>query len=163
MSPAPILARLLAAGCDPCAEARVWLGRRRATQRAWDACPRGEWLLWASAQAGVHPPRDWVAREIVSHAFRHAGLVLVRAGMADTLTAWAAALAVATVETVDRLLREAQAAAWAAAPAAAGAAGVAGVAGAAEHARCADAVRLLYPSPPAPLLALLAGIEVPRG
>jgi hypothetical protein len=39
----------------PCAEAREWLASQRTAPllQAWLTCPRGDWLLWLAARAGV--------------------------------------------------------------------------------------------------------------
>ncbi len=128
----------------PCPPAIAWLGRRRSPERAWRECPHGDWMLWLLAKAGIRPPLDWVAREIVAHAFGHASDVLDVAGISHDLRHHEAALRAATAETVTAVL----AAAWAT-----GAAWTA--TGAAEHRRCACAVRRLYPTPPPEVLALL--------
>jgi len=36
-----------------CMDAVEWLGMRRAPKAAWDACERGDWLLWIAARLGV--------------------------------------------------------------------------------------------------------------
>ncbi|MGB0973329.1 MAG: hypothetical protein ACPGVG_20610, partial [Mycobacterium sp.] len=37
----------------PCEGAVLWLGRRRNMQKAWDECPRGEWMLWLLERTGA--------------------------------------------------------------------------------------------------------------
>ena len=183
MTDTPTLAVALIAGCPtrPCSEALTWLGRRRAPARAWAECPQGDWLLWILAQAGIRPPLEWAAREIVAHAFGYAASAMEAAELREqavSLREHEAALRGAVAETAAGILsaavraaRAADAVAEAAARAAAaarwavGAAGAAGwtvgAAGAApggvEHRRCADAVRRLYPKAPSEVLALLAG------
>lgn len=38
---------------EACPEAIEWVGERRSARRAWEECPRGDWLIWvASASCG---------------------------------------------------------------------------------------------------------------
>jgi len=48
MTPAQILTKQGA-----CPEAIAWIGRRRSAKAAWDACERGDWLLWLVARLDV--------------------------------------------------------------------------------------------------------------
>ena len=181
------LATALVAHCSvrPCAEALAWLGRRRSPARAWAACPRGEWLLWILAQAGIRPPMEWVAREVVAPAFGYAATAMSHAALSEqavSLREHEAALRGATAATAAGILSAAAEAAWAArddaaaasaaavsaaaasaaSAAADAAAGAAGDARNTEHRRCADAVRRLYPALPPEVLALLGTARVPR-
>lgn len=38
---------------DACPEAIQWSKKRRDPRRAWNACERGDWLLWIAARLGV--------------------------------------------------------------------------------------------------------------
>jgi len=38
---------------NACDDAVAWVGERRSLQKAWDECPRGDWLLWYAARAGA--------------------------------------------------------------------------------------------------------------
>lgn len=37
-----------------CTEAIEWAERRRSWRRAWEDCPRGDWLLWYAERAGAN-------------------------------------------------------------------------------------------------------------
>jgi len=42
---------------DGCAEAIKWLGARDGTlEQAWDACERGDWMLWLADRVGLPSP-----------------------------------------------------------------------------------------------------------
>ena len=36
-----------------CSESIKWVGKRKVPKVAWDACLRGDWLLWIAAMVGV--------------------------------------------------------------------------------------------------------------
>lgn len=123
-----------------CEKAVMWVGDRDAAT-AWAECPRGDWMLWAAARAGVD------RRLLVRAAAACARLVLhmVVPGEERPRKAIEAAEAWAEEPTEDR--RRAAAAASAAA-AAAEAAYVA--VARSMHKRCADAVRSIIPCPEVP-------------
>ena len=107
------LATALVAHCSvrPCDEALTWLGRRRLPSRAWAECPQGKWLLWILALAGICPPLEWVAREIVAPAFGYAASAMEAAGPSEwaaILREHEAALRGVTEETAAGILSAAQ-------------------------------------------------------
>lgn len=58
---------------DPCAEALEWVAQQsdQSPQALWDACPRGDWLLW---HPGIEPRLAVLAgAECVRHALPYAG------------------------------------------------------------------------------------------
>jgi len=87
-----IISQILAmrlGGEPPCADAVDWLytfQEASTYQQIWEACERGDWMLWLMQAAGVEIPPEWTCREIVAPTFRYAGQALVIAGMDDTLT-----------------------------------------------------------------------------
>lgn len=38
----------------PCVEASQWYDSQKSTREAWEACPRGDWLLWIASKLGVN-------------------------------------------------------------------------------------------------------------
>ena len=77
-----------------CPEARVWAASYDTLQAAWDACPRGDWMIWLLEAANVHAPeRRTFAYACADRAVRvHAVAALRSAGLtaqADTLAALA--------------------------------------------------------------------------
>ena len=88
--PLPTLLRSLKA----CGDARKWAEPYDTLQAAWDACPRGDWMIWLLEAANVHAPErrtfayacaDRAVRVHVVAALRSAGLT----AKADTLAALA--------------------------------------------------------------------------
>jgi len=50
---------------DGCAPARKWLAVRDGTlEQAWDACERGDWMLWLALRVGVHDAAYTAASEV---------------------------------------------------------------------------------------------------
>ena len=133
---------------DACQPALDWLGDRDAAT-AWAECPRADWLLWWTAEAGMAVPRALLA-DIVRAALDWAcpvsqlsptwpevesaveSVIDAMEGRGDLDTAWAAAEA-------TRATRAASAAAEAAASAAAWAASAAAEAARATRAASAAA------------------------
>ena len=115
-----------------CPEAVRWVGRRRSWRRAWEQCPRGDWLQWYARRAGTD------GRDVVRADAACARLVLhlVSEGEGRPLRAVEAAEAWADDPTLARA-DAARAAARAAAEAD-------------MHRQCADAVRRVIPFPGAP-------------
>lgn len=93
-----------------CPSAVKWAGRRRSWRAAWDACPRGDWLLWAAGRAGAD------RRDLVRAAAACARLVLpmVPEGEERPRRAIEAAEAWADAEPGSAVQAAAAGAAWAA-------------------------------------------------
>jgi len=163
-----------------CSDARAWAAAypdtREGRQRAWDECPRGDWMLWIGGKLSGEPGSP-ARRLLVRAAVACARTVLdkipseARAEIASVLDAldayaldptaqadltalrrraWAvqSKLRAAAAAAAEAAADAADAAADAAAYAAANAANAADATRQAHLARCAQLVRELMPQPP---------------
>jgi hypothetical protein len=129
-----------------CCASLEWVGNR-ALETAWTECPRGDWLLWLAAKAGI----DRKQLVMAACATAREALQFVPAGenrpriAIETAEAWCRGEA--TIEQVREARLNAYAAAAAAADAAAYAADAADAAAARAKRRqeIADAVRAVVP------------------
>jgi len=148
---------------SPCSDAATWLGNQTNITEAWNACPRGDWMLWLAARVGVERPTLVKA----AAACARLSFVYVKEGEIRPLKAIEAAEAWAENPTEENR-KAADAAAYAAAYAAYDAAyaaydaayaayAAANAAYAAAYAaaklseilkQCADIVRKHYPTAP---------------
>ena len=125
-----------------CTDAIAWVGKRRNAQKAWDECPRGDWLLWYAALKGV----DRKVLVLAACACARTALVHVPVGKDRPLRAIETAEAWARGEaTIDQVRKAYAAAADAAAYAAYAAAAAARTK---AHADMANIVRGFIPVVP---------------
>ena len=129
------------ADLHPCTDAWEWASRHDTIQAAWDACERGDWMLWYLERCGVDRPR----LVLTACACARLGLPHVAAGATRPLRA---------IETAERWARgdaDVTRAQVSAAASAAYAGGDAYDAAAATLRQCAAIVRAHFPI-----------VEVPR-
>ncbi len=66
-----------------CDEAVTWAKPYTELQAAWDACPRGEWMLWLCGELNVHEPEcRRIAFRIADHAVRVDAVAALRSAAA---------------------------------------------------------------------------------
>ena len=98
----------------PCTAATDWLGLRRNPQKAWDECPRGDWMIWLLTRTKADPAKLRLVACDIARTVLH----LVPEGEDRPRIAIETAERYARGEATDGELRTATDAAWAAADAA---------------------------------------------
>ena len=55
----------------PCKDALEFWANFSSFKEAWEACPRGDWMLWIAMKAGVDRQKIFIAKALCSHTVIH--------------------------------------------------------------------------------------------
>ena len=56
---------------SPCMEAMEFRSSYKTFKEAWEACPRGDWMLWIAKKAGVDLLKLTTAKALCANTVRH--------------------------------------------------------------------------------------------